>query len=89
MLRDRPAQAVGDGLRPDAGNPILAQGFAGNFYELSTGLNYTPTANLTLRGEVRYDKFSGVSTTTPGLEPYGDGTRTDQVLFSIDGIYLF
>jgi hypothetical protein len=77
------------GLRPDAGNPILAQGFAGNFYELSTGLNYTPTSNLTLRGEVRWDKFSGVSTTTPGLEPYGDGTRTDQVLFSIDGIYLF
>jgi hypothetical protein len=77
------------GLRPDAGNPILGQGFAGNFYEVALGLNWTPSSNLTIRGEVRYDKFDGVSSTLPGLEPYGDGTRTDQTLFAIDAIYLW
>lgn len=77
------------GLRPDAGHPLLGQAFAGNFYEITAGLNWTPSANLTVRGEIRYDKFSGVSTTTPGLEPYGDGTRTDQTLLALDFIYLW
>ncbi|WP_254512457.1 porin [Anatilimnocola floriformis] len=77
------------GLRPDAGNPILGQGFAGNFYDVAVGLNWTPSANLTVRGEIRYDKFDGVSPTTPGLEPYGDGTRSDQTLFALDFIYLW
>jgi opacity protein-like surface antigen len=77
------------GLRPAVGAPLLGQGFAGNFYEISAGLNWTPSSNLTVRAEYRYDKFSGVSTTTPGLEPYGDGTRTDQSLVALDFIFLY
>jgi hypothetical protein len=77
------------GVRPAIGNPILGSGFAGNFYELAAGLNWTPTANLTVRGEVRYDKFDGVAVAGAAVDPYGDGTRTDQVLFAIDAIFLY
>ncbi|WP_425617816.1 porin [Anatilimnocola sp. NA78] len=74
------------GLR--AGNPIAGSGFAGNFYEITGGLNYTPTANLTIRGEVRYDWFEGISVAGAPL-PYDDGTRSDQLLLGLDFIYLF
>jgi hypothetical protein len=75
------------GLRP--GNPIGGEGFAGNFYEIAAGLNYSPTANLTVRGEVRYDWYDGLGGAVGGLDPYGDGTRTDQAVIAFDGIYLF
>jgi hypothetical protein len=75
------------GLRP--GNPIGGEGFAGNFYEIAAGLNYSPTANLTVRGEVRYDWYDGLGGAVGNLDPYGDGTRTDQAVIAFDGIYLF
>ncbi|WP_425614414.1 porin [Anatilimnocola sp. NA78] len=74
------------GVRPN--NPLVGSGFAGNFYELTTGLNYSPTANLTIRGEVRYDWFDGASVAGLPL-PYADGTRTDQTTLGLDFIYLF
>jgi len=77
------------GLRPSLVNPIAGSGFAGNFYEIAAGLNWMPSANLTVRGEVRYDKFDGVAVAGPAVDPFGDGTREDQVLFAIDAIYLW
>lgn len=77
------------GLRPSAGQPLAGSGFAGNFYDLSFGLNWTPSSNLTVRGEVRYDKFDGVAVAGPAALPYGDGTRSDQTLFALDFIYLW
>lgn len=73
------------GLRP--GNTIVGESFAGNFFDISVGLNWTPTANLTVRPELRYDWFDGISLT--GLRPYDDGTRDDQWLAGFDVIYLF
>ncbi|QDU29375.1 hypothetical protein ETAA8_44840 [Anatilimnocola aggregata] len=75
------------GVRPN--NPLAGSTFAGNFYELTTGLNYSPTANLTVRGEVRYDWFNGIPAGGALALPYDDGTRTDQTTFGIDLIYLF
>jgi hypothetical protein len=77
------------GLRPDPGHPLAGSGFAGNFYDIATGLNWTPTSNLTVRGELRYDKFSGAAVAGAAAEPFGDGTRTDQTLLSFDFIYLY
>jgi opacity protein-like surface antigen len=77
------------GLRPAVAHPIAGSGFAGNFYEVTTGLNWTPTANLTVRAEYRYDKFSGTAVAGGAAEPYGDGTRSDQSLVAIDFIYLY
>lgn len=74
------------GLR-NPGNAVFGTGFAGNFYELSAGLNWTPSANLTVRPEIRYDWFEGISTT--GQNPFNAGTDNDQLLFGIDAIYLF
>jgi len=41
------------GIRP--GQTIPTSGFAGNFYNLTAGLNWTPHANIAVRPEVRYD----------------------------------
>ncbi|QDU25931.1 hypothetical protein ETAA8_10030 [Anatilimnocola aggregata] len=77
------------GLRPSVGQPLAGSGFAGNFFEITGGLNYAPTANLTVRGEIRYDWFDGVANNGNAALPFDDGTRSDQLLFSIDLIYLF
>lgn len=77
------------GLRPDAGNPLAGSGFAGNFYQVTAGLNWTPSSNLTVRAEYRYDKFDGVAVAGAAAQPYGDGTRTDQSLLALDFIYLY
>ena len=77
------------GLRPDAGHPLAGSGFAGSFYEITTGLNWTPTSNLTVRAEYRYDKFDGNAVAGAAAAPYGDGTRSDQSLLALDFIYLY
>jgi hypothetical protein len=73
------------GLRP--GNTIAGESFAGNFYEITMGLNWTPTANWTVRPELRYDWFDGES--LGGLRPYDDGTEDDQWLAGLDLIFLW
>lgn len=70
------------GLR-NTGNSIFGQSFVGNFYEMSLGANYTPTANLTIRPELRYDWFEGTGT------PFNNNTGVDQFLFGFDAIFLF
>ncbi len=75
-----------DGIRVSgvrADNPIAGASFVGNFYEVTTGLNWTPTNNLTVRPELRWDWFDGT-----GL-PYDDGTKDNQFLATFDAILLF
>jgi len=57
--------------------------FVGNFYSLAAGLNWTPTTNLIIRPEVRWDSFDGT-----GL-PFDDGTNDDQLMFAADAIWRF
>jgi hypothetical protein len=71
-------------------NAIFGDYFAGDFYEFSAGLNWTPSANLTVRPELRYDWFDGVA--APGNTsalPYDNGTAADQFLVGLDVIYLW
>ena len=68
-------------------------GFAGNFYEVTAGLNWRPCQNIIFRPEVRYDWYdggagiSGVSG-QPGL-PFNDGRSGTQLLTAADLILLF
>jgi hypothetical protein len=84
-FRDDDGVRVG-GIRP--GQTIPTSGFAGNFYNLSAGLNWSPHANIMLRPEVRYDWYDG-DAAIGGIEPFDDGTRTDQLLYGLDLIVLW
>jgi hypothetical protein len=75
------------GLR-NPSNAIFGQAFAGNFYEFSVGMNWTPTANWTIRPEVRYDWFEGVPL-GPATGPFNAGTQNDQLLLGFDAIFLW
>ena len=49
-------------------------GFAGNFWEMTWGLNYLIGNNMIIRPELRYDWFSadeGAGLGAPGTMPYG------------------
>ncbi len=74
------------GLRQ--GNAVFGSGWAGDFYNLTVGMNYTPTANLTIRPELRYD-FTDVEQSLNGDLPFNDGTDSDQLLLGFDAIYIF
>jgi len=84
-FRDDDGVRVG-GIRP--GQTIPSSGFAGNFYNLSAGLNWSPHANILLRPEIRYDWYDGLAA-PGGIQPYDDGTRTDQLLYGLDLIVLW
>jgi hypothetical protein len=63
-------------------------GFAGDFYELSLGLNWRPTLNMVLRPEVRWDWYDG-STNLQGQLPFDDGTSGKQFLLGMDFILTY
>jgi hypothetical protein len=64
------------------GNPAAGP-FQGNFYEATLGLNWTPSSNLTVRPEVRWDWFDGAT------NPYDGGTKDDQFTAAFDAIMTF
>ena len=81
------------GLR-NQNNFIFNDGYEGNFFEVSAGLNWTPSANLTVRPELRYDWFDGVKVADGGTGPAGGGpfrggTGVDQIVAGFDVIYLW
>jgi hypothetical protein len=78
-----------DGVRVAAvrpGNPT-PNGFAGNFYEVTMGANWTPHANWVVRPEVRFDWYDGETLT--GLQPYNDGDDDSQITAAFDVIFLW
>jgi hypothetical protein len=79
-FRDNNGTRVVSGLRdgspgqtsPGAGGQD--GGFAGNFWEVTWGLNYLIGSNMIIRPELRYDWFSadaGGGNGAPGTMPYG------------------
>ena len=56
----------------------------GDYYELSTGLNWKPHEQIVVRPELRWDW-----TSTPDLLPFGDGTRSNQLLLDCDVVVRF
>ena len=80
------------GVRPDNGTDLgnvsaTPGGYAGNFYEISLGLNWTPHANLIVRPEVRYDWYEGEQLN--GAAPFGDGTESSQWVYGLDAVVLW
>jgi hypothetical protein len=81
----------------ERGNPgYWTGGFAGNFWELTLGLNWYPNANWMIRPEVRYDWFNPNDSTTP--RPYGaplgqrigaGGSRLEQFYAGGDVVFQF
>jgi hypothetical protein len=68
------------GLR-NPNNSIFGDNFVGNFYEISAGLNWTPSANLTVRPELRYDWIDqDLPPSVAGSRPYAGQNRVDQWL---------
>jgi hypothetical protein len=55
-----------------------------DYFELTSGLNWTPNKYVALRPELRWD-WTG----TAGALPYGDGTRSNQLLLDCDLIVRF
>ena len=81
------------GLR-NPNNFIFGDAYAGNFFEMSAGLNYTPHTNWTIRPEIRYDWFDGVKVAEGGTGPvvggpFRGGSGVDQLLFGFDVIATF
>lgn len=65
-------------------------GYAGDFYEISAGLNWRPTGNWLVRPEVRWDVYDGPESPKPGNAlPFGQGTSDDQLTFAVDAIFSF
>ena len=77
---------VGDFQTPN-GNVASVGGFAGDFYDVTLGLNYHPNANVQIRPEIRYDWFNGNDLN--GVLPYHDGTSNHQWIYSTDMIVQF
>jgi len=83
-----------DGVRvggaPDAAGIRMSDlsGFAGNFYELTLGVNWRPNANITLRPEVRWDSYDGARNIA-GQLPFNNGNSSSQFLVATDLILTF
>ena len=80
-FRDEDGTRVGLNRTTNPNNPP----FPGDFYSITMGLNYSPTCNLTLRPEIRYDSYDG----NVARLPFNDGLDDNQLMIGMDGILLF
>lgn len=80
-FRDEDGTRVGLNRTRNPNNPP----FQGNFYSASLGMNWTPTSNLTVRPEIRYDWFDGGAV----RQPFADGQKDHQLLIGVDAILRF
>jgi len=68
-------------------------GYAGNFFEVSLGLNWRPNGNWLVRPEIRWDWYDGPASLfaaagKPAM-PFNDGVSDDQATFAVDAIFSF
>ena len=78
-FRDEDGTRVGL-TRP--GNPNVPP-LPGNYFSFTVGPNYSPSPNLVIRPEVRYDTYNG------SAQPFDDGRKTQQLMFGVDCIVKF
>ena len=65
-------------------------GYAGDFFEVSLGLNWRPNGNWLVRPEIRWDWYDGLDSAKPGNAlPFDSGTSDDQMTFAVDAIFSF
>jgi hypothetical protein len=62
-------------------------GYAGNFYDLTAGLNWRPNGNLLVRPELRWDWYNGPA--GPVGLPFDGGNESDQFTCAVDAIFTF
>lgn len=62
-------------------------GYAGDFYEITCGLNWRPNGNWVVRPEIRYDWYDGLAGPT-GL-PFDGGSSDEQLTVGLDAIFSF
>ena len=88
---DDGARVAGPGTNPDyAGlRSWDGYGFAGNFYEISLGLNWCPHPNLRVRPEARWDWYEGQRSWGTNDLPFGNGDANDQFTFGCDFLLTY
>ncbi|MDP6555650.1 MAG: outer membrane beta-barrel protein [Pirellulaceae bacterium] len=83
-FRDDDGTRLSSMVARNGGLGLPAAGFAGHYYDVTLGTNWTPNANLTVRPEIRWDWSEGTS-----LAPYVDFTSDSQLTLAIDAVYIF
>jgi len=78
--------ALGPNVGPDS--PYNQLGWAGDFFEVSLGLNWKPCPNIVARPECRWDWYRGPRDGLNRL-PYDTGHRWNQFTFGTDIIVTF
>jgi hypothetical protein len=84
----------GDGVRVApvgdfmGGNTASAGGFAGDFNDITIGLQYHPNGNVQIRPELRYDWYNGARNGN-GQLPYMAGNSDHQWIPAVDMIVQF
>lgn len=87
---DDGVRIMGVGNLPYAHGWLGAPGYAGNFTELTLGLNWQPKANVILRPEVRWDWYDGPPNPAGSFPlPFENGTSTEQFTLAADLIVIF
>jgi hypothetical protein len=64
-------------------------GYAGNFWEVTAGLNWSPHPNVRLRPEVRWDWYDGPPNVLNGTFPLDDFAGKDQFTAAFDVLITF
>jgi len=67
-----------------------AGGYAGDFYEITLGMNWKPKANIWLRPEIRWDWYNGLPSVR-GSEPlpFDGGLKDSQFTYATDLVVTF
>ncbi len=68
--------------------PSGAPGYAGDFSELTLGVNWKPKANILVRPEVRWDWYDGTTNAAASL-PFDGGNSDQQFTFATDVVVMF
>jgi hypothetical protein len=66
-------------------------GYAGDFYEITAGLNWKAHPNVMFRPELRWDWYEGASSPVPGapVRPFKSGTGDEQLTAACDVLITF
>jgi hypothetical protein len=89
MRDDDGSRIAGIGALMDSNKGWFAPpGFAGNFYDLTFGLNYRPNGNFLLRPEIRWDWYDGTPNIADQL-PYAGSSSKQQFTTAMDLVFTF
>ncbi len=86
MRDDDGVRIAGPGIIPGV-RAFSGHGFAGDFYNLTCGLNWRPNGNWLIRPELRWDWYNGQAGPT-GL-PFDGGNGDEQFTAAVDAIFSF